>query len=220
MTQKGIFEKDVVEYLRQHRVLETKILTIRFRCSKRTIFRKLAEHDYLTSYNKNGSGVTLRDIPEFNIMGLWKYEDFMFSKFGTLKNTIPYVVDKSKAGLSAGELQHILQVQVYHHVSLCVDNGTIFRDTTWRHPIYYSIQLSRREKQQKSRRSLMEEIIRPYPPPVSKDKIIQILIAVIKHRITSVEKLIPILGSDGIKVSKSNVEWVFEKYGIEKKGSL
>lgn len=219
MTAEVFLEKEVVEYLQQHLVLNTQALVNHFHCSKRTIFRKLEKHDYLTSYNKNGSGITLRSIPVFNPMGLWRYKEYMFSKFGTLKNTIPHIVEKSEAGLSAGELQYILQVQVYHHVSLCVNNGNIFQDTTWRYPIYYSIQPTRREKQQNARRLLMEKITRPTTPPISKDKIIQILVGVIKHRITSVEKLMPILESEGVKVGKSNVEWVFDKYQIEKKGS-
>jgi len=218
MTKTTEYENEVIEFLRQHKVLQTQNLAHRFHYSKRTIFRKLESHEYLTSYNKNSSGITLMEIPEFNTMGLWKYEDFMFSKLGTLKNTIPHVVEKSKAGLSAGELQHILQVQVYHHVSLCVYNGTIFRDTTWRYPIYYSIKPDRREKQQKVRKLLMKEIMPPPIPAISKDKIIKMLVIVVKYHITSIEKLMPKLESEGIKVSEKEVKWVFEKYEIEKKG--
>jgi hypothetical protein len=218
MTQKGEYENKVIEYLRRHKVLQTQNLAHHFHYSKRTIFRRLESYEYLTSYNKNGSGITLKDIPEFNTMGLWKYEGFMFSKFGTLKNTVPQVVEKSEAGLSAGELQHILQVQVYHHVSLCVYNGTIFRDTTWRYPIYYSIKISQREKQQKARKLLIEESTHPSVPPISKDKIIKMLVIAVKYHIKSVEKLMLRLESEGIKVSEKDVMWVFEKYEIEKKG--
>ena len=53
-----------------------------------TVFRKLKPLAYLTSYSHGGAFYTLPGIPRFDNLGLWSYQPALFSKFGTLKNTI------------------------------------------------------------------------------------------------------------------------------------
>lgn len=207
----------VVEYLRLHKVMQTSELARHFACSKKTIFRILNVMGYLTSYNRNSSGITLVDIPEFDNNGLWEHKGFYFSKWGTLKETIQHLVENSKAGLSAGELRQILQVDIYHHVTSCVEAKMVFRDVGWRFSIYFSMDTKRLE-QLKERNRMFQML--PSQVPVSKDKIIQVLVVALMHHVTSMEKIMPILESEGVRISKRRVRWIFDYYEIEKKGSL
>jgi len=182
-----------------------------------TIFRKLKGPGYLTSYNRNSSALTLPDIPLFDANGLWEYQGSCFSRWKTLTETIHRLVDNSDAGLTAGELRRLLlHDNIYHQITTCVKTGRIFRDATQRYPIYYRMAPQRRQEQGKRRDRILEKA--PAPPlRLSKDKVIQVLVIALKHHVTSVEEIMPLLSSEGVRVSESSVKWVFEKYELKKK---
>ena len=52
--------------------------------ARRTVFRKLREIHYRTSYSHRGAYYTLDDVADFDELGLWAYEDVWFSIHGTL----------------------------------------------------------------------------------------------------------------------------------------
>jgi hypothetical protein len=128
-------------------------------------------------------------------------------------------VRESDAGLSAGELHKLLHVNIYHHLTGCVEGKMIFKETSRRFPIYYSTDPQKRGEQQKARDRLLKQLPPPVPPHISKDRIIQILLTALKYHITSAERILPILKSEGILNSERSVKWVFKHYQIEKKGS-
>ncbi|MEE9402776.1 MAG: hypothetical protein V3V47_06205 [Desulfobacteria bacterium] len=49
-----------------------------------TVFRKLAELGYRTSYSNRGQYYTLEQIPTFDRWGLWSFRAVYFSEHGTL----------------------------------------------------------------------------------------------------------------------------------------
>ena len=52
-----------------------------------TVFRKLKELDYVTSYSHGGRFYTLREIARFGPDGLWSCTPAWFSRYGTLLAT-------------------------------------------------------------------------------------------------------------------------------------
>ena len=80
--------------------------------SDATVFRKLEQLSYVTSYSQRGSYYALREIAEFDEYGLWSHHEVHFSKYGTLVSTAEYFVEQSEAGWQARELEAILQVSV------------------------------------------------------------------------------------------------------------
>lgn len=77
-----------------------------------TVFRKMKALGYRTSYSHRGRYYTLLGIPQFNEDGLWYYRAVGFSRDGSLLATARRLVEDSAAGLSAGELQALLNVEV------------------------------------------------------------------------------------------------------------
>ena len=63
-----------------------------------TVFRKLRELSYLTSYSHRGRYYSLTDIADFDTLGLWSFRSVWFSKFGTLVATAEVCVQSSEAG--------------------------------------------------------------------------------------------------------------------------
>jgi len=77
-----------------------------------TVFRKLKELSYHTSYSHRGQFYTLAEIPDFDENGLWTYDSAGFSRRGTLLNTSEAFVNQAPAGYFAGELEELLHVPV------------------------------------------------------------------------------------------------------------
>lgn len=77
-----------------------------------TVFRKLKQLDYRTSYTHRGRFYTLADIARFDDRGLWSYEAVWFSRYGTLLATVEAFVNRSPNGYYALELANELHAEV------------------------------------------------------------------------------------------------------------
>ena len=53
-----------------------------------TVFRKLRELSYLTSYSHRGKYYALEETAQFDERGLWAFRGVRFSRFGSLVNTL------------------------------------------------------------------------------------------------------------------------------------
>jgi len=187
--------------------------------SRATVFRLLGRLDYITSYDRRHSGITLASIPEFDAWGLWKSKGFHFSRWDTLNETIQNVVNMSPAGLHPKELRDLLEVRVHNHLSMCVADNRVFRDDAFGHPAYFSMNAGRRREQLQQREGTSPRRPSRERPPLSNKNIIMVLVCILKHHKTSVEELMPLLEADGLHISERSVRWVLQEYEIEKKGS-
>lgn len=80
--------------------------------STMTVFRQLKTLGYRTSYSHRGKYYTLADHPRFDEQGLWSYRAACFSRDGNLLATTRRFVEEADTGLTAGELQAVLRVEV------------------------------------------------------------------------------------------------------------
>jgi hypothetical protein len=94
----ALYSADVLRrFLRRHRIatlsqlrelLDTKPAI--------TVFRKLKELSYRTSYSHRGSFYTLDEIATFDERGLWSFDSVWFSRQGTLVATTEDCVTQSE----------------------------------------------------------------------------------------------------------------------------
>ena len=75
-----------------------------------TVFRKLKQLAYRTSYSHRGSYYALDETARFDHNGLWSFQSVWFSRQGTLLDTAQAWVENSSAGYFAEELDHLLHV--------------------------------------------------------------------------------------------------------------
>jgi hypothetical protein len=94
-----------------------------------TVFRKLKELSYRTSYSHRGSFYTLDEIARFDEQGLWAFDSVWFSRHGTLVATAEDSVTQSQAGYFASELEDLLHVPVKEPLLQLVAQGRISRQT-------------------------------------------------------------------------------------------
>lgn len=105
----------LVEWLEKERILTLdRIAEALGRPSRITVFRKLARLGGRASYSHRGRYQTLDRIAEYDENGLWSLRGVHFSRQGTLRQTIVYLVEHSRQGCFASELQALLQVRVHN----------------------------------------------------------------------------------------------------------
>ncbi len=95
--------------------------------ARATVFRKLTELEYLSSYSHRGKYYTMRSIARFSREGLWSFKTVWFSKYGNLLDTARALVDRSGAGYSAMELKEIVHVKTKHALKDLTDRGRLQR---------------------------------------------------------------------------------------------
>jgi len=122
--------------------------------STMTVFRKLKQLCYFTSYSDRGKYYTIKDIAEFNNKGLWSFRSIRFSKYGTLMETSRGFVNISEIGYSARELEEELQVRVQETLLHLHKNEKVFREKMSGVYIYLSADPTIRERQLLLRRQI------------------------------------------------------------------
>ena len=95
--------------------------------SRMTVFRKLKELGYYSSYSHYGKYYTLCSIPAFDRNGLWSYGGVRFSRHGTLMETVPVFIKKSEAGYFASEIEELLRVFVHNALGKLYASGQLLR---------------------------------------------------------------------------------------------
>ena len=103
-----------------------------------TVYRKLKEVPYHTSYSHRGRYYTLDEVARFDDKGLWSYRDVRFSMYGNLLSTAEVLVKESEAGYFAAELEHIVNVGVKEALLKLVRQRRITRTKVFGLYLYYA----------------------------------------------------------------------------------
>ena len=121
-----------------------------------TIFRKLKELSYRTSYSHRGSFYTLDEIATFDDRGLWSFDSVWFSRHGTLVATAEVCVAQAPTGYFASELESILHVPVKEPLLRLVEQNRIVRQTVSGLYLYCASNPRTRQRQLQSRQVPLE----------------------------------------------------------------
>ena len=121
-----------------------------------TVFRKLKELSYRTSYSHRGSFYTLDEIAAFDERGLWSFDSVWFSRHGTLVATAEVCVTQAPAGYFASELEDLLHVPVKEPLLRLVEQERIARQTVSGLYLYCASNPRARQQQLRARQVLLE----------------------------------------------------------------
>ena len=121
-----------------------------------TVFRKLKELSYRTSYSHRGSFYTLDEIAAFDELGLWSFDSVWFSRHGTLVATAEVCVTQAPAGYFASELENILHVPVKEPLLRLVEQDRVARQTVSGLYLYCTSNPRTRQQQLLARQVLLE----------------------------------------------------------------
>ncbi len=104
-----------------------------------TIFRKLSELSYHTSYSHGARYYTLDELARFNAEGLWSHDSIWFSRYGTLLSSLESFIQHADAGYYGTELRDILHVEVNTSLLKLINQGKVFREKVRGQYVYCSI---------------------------------------------------------------------------------
>jgi hypothetical protein len=121
-----------------------------------TVFRKLKELSYRSSYSHRGRYYTLAEIPQFDPHGLWSFRSVWFSRWGNLVSTVETLVNGAPQGYFANELQQILHVEVKDTLLQLVEQRRLFRQPVKGLLLYCSQDTAVRRRQVLARQALSE----------------------------------------------------------------
>jgi hypothetical protein len=125
--------------------------------ARRTVFRKLRELRYRTSYSHRGSYYTLDDVAQFDERGLWSYRDVWFSVHGTLLSTAAAVVEVAERGHFVEELDNALHVGTKDALRKLVRDARLSRERLAGQFLYCAADVERKRQQLLARRVLLAE---------------------------------------------------------------
>jgi hypothetical protein len=144
----------LVKVLRRRRVMDLASIQSEVGRSRRTLFRDLAQIDYLSSFTHAGRYYTLVELVSFDEHGLWFQADIGFSRAGTLKETVINEVEQSTVGCTHLELARRLRVRVHNTLLDLVSHQRIARHRWQGRQLYVShdaaraaAQIARRQEQ-------------------------------------------------------------------------
>jgi hypothetical protein len=121
-----------------------------------TVFRKLKELSYRSSYSHRGRYYTLAEIPHFDPQGLWSFQSVWFSRWGSLVTTVESLVSDAPQGYFAEELRQILHVEVKDALLQLVEQHRLARQPVTGLFLYCSSDPATRRRQLLARQALSE----------------------------------------------------------------
>jgi len=124
-----------------------------------TVFRKLRELAYRTSYSHRGKYYSLDEIARFNKQGLWFYQSVGFSTYGTLMKTAKALVENSEPGMTAAELKQVLKVEVKESLLRLFRKKQLHREKMSGVYVYFAVEAFGRRKQVLLRRDQESESV-------------------------------------------------------------
>lgn len=148
MRPRNYHAKDLVRFLKQHKIATIgELKEVLGTEVDSTLFCKLKELAYRTSYSHRGCYYTLDEIVCFDDQGLWSFRSVWFSKHGTLLSTVKAMVIESEAGYYANELEDVLHVAVKVPLLKLVREDALVRERVLGRYLYLSPHPSTRKQQ-------------------------------------------------------------------------
>lgn len=183
--------------------------------SRMTVFRRLRETGYRSSFTHAGRYYTLADIPVFDEQGLWFYGDIGFSCVGTLKETTAVQVEQTPEGRTHAELRNLLRVRVHNTLLGLLRERRIGREPLGKTYLYVSADPQRATAQVDERlqlRTLMAEALR-LP---TEEEVVEVLVEALRAAplIPAPEEVSGRLMARGVHLELRHVEHVYEKHHL------
>ncbi|MBI4679573.1 MAG: hypothetical protein HY748_18525 [Elusimicrobia bacterium] len=183
--------------------------------SRMSVFRRMKEVGYLSSYTHTCRYYTLRRIPQFDSFGLWHYRDVGFSRAGTLKGAVVDIVGSSPAGRTPRELHELLRVRVNNALLDLTRAGKVRREPSGGERSLYLSADEARAAEQLARR-LQGAATKG---PAQADLVVEVLLELLDAATVDAApaEVARRLIARGVGATATQVRQVFERYKLGRK---
>jgi len=152
------FPENIANLLREQKIASLPELMMALGTdARRTVFRKLKELAYRTSYSHRGRYYTLDEIAQFDELGLWSCRDVWFSVYGTLLSTAAAMVEQAQSGFYADELDNLLHVGTKDALLKLVREARLAREKVGGKFLYCAAGSRRGREQLLARKALLAD---------------------------------------------------------------
>ena len=184
--------------------------------SRMSVFRRLRERGYFSSYTHTGRYYTLANIPEFDQYDLWRYEAIGFSRWGTLRATVAHRVENAPTGCTHAELEALLRVRVYNTLLALLRAREVRREAVAGTYLYLSVDESRAVQQLDARRQQLAQGIEPLPLP-AQELVVLVLVEALhaSEGLAAPSVIASRLTAHGQPVTLEQVERVYQHFRLE-----
>lgn len=183
--------------------------------SRATAFRYLKQVPYQRSYNHNGRYYTRKDSVRYDRHGLFSCGDIHFSRDGSVSETLKRLVHESASGLTARELQTLLQVRVQVFLLDAVRHNAVTREKIRGLYVYVHTDNAVRERQLLQRREQVEARESALANDLLTDAvIIAVLLALLHHPEAKAADVVRYLQGHSPPIPMVQVDAVFARYGL------
>lgn len=183
--------------------------------SRMTVFRRLKELNYITSYSHSAKYYSLYRVAEFNNQGLWFCKSVLFSRHGTLIKTAEYFVNESEMGYTASELEKILKIKVDDALFGLVKGQKIEREKFSGRYVYYSRRHQTRKQQGLFRKDTVGKYSKPMKPDILMNELKASLIIFFSMLDEKQRRLYA--GLESLKVGHGGDKYISEVFDINEK---
>jgi len=216
MLTKTASSADLHIFFRKNQVATlAELFTVLHTKSRMSVFRRLRDLNYLSSYTHAGRYYTIPAMIHFDDNDLWFAKGIGFSRAGNLKDTIILFVTQSAAGKTHDELETQLNVRVHNTLLNLARSKKIVRKSVQGVYLYLSIDTQVAESQLAQRNRLPSQ---GKQNVLSDWLMIEVLIEIIRCHQPSVDsKLIAtILRNRGVIITVLQVKQVLDQVGVKK----
>ena len=181
--------------------------------TRKTIYRKLSELEYQTSYSHHGKYYALKSTCKFNESGLWTFRDAWFSMHGTLLNSAREFIERSSCGYSVEELSALVHVSSKQALLTLENRELVNRQKFAGVFVYFSMNESLRRQQVEARRS---EFLGKTPVPGQEVLAHELKAAIVLFFSLLDEKQRRLFaGIEAMKLGKGGDAYIAEFFGID-----
>ncbi len=180
--------------------------------SRATAFRYLKQVPYRRSYNHNGRYYTRHDPAQYDRLGLLSHQEgILFSREGSLSDTVVRAVQQAEAGLTQRELRERLRVRVQVVLAEVTRRGLIDRERVERWFVYTHTEPEILRAQLRNRRASMVTAV----AQISDTAIIQILLTLLRHPGSDAVDVVRHLYGHSPPIPMEQVRSVFDRYDLD-----
>ncbi|MCP4755063.1 MAG: hypothetical protein GY866_29645 [Proteobacteria bacterium] len=216
MLDKSASDKALKKLFRRSPIvdMETLFRTVETR-SRMSVFRRLNEIGYYSSYTHTGRYYTLVAIPLFDEHGLWFHQGIGFTRSGTLKATIVELVGGAPAGITHMELSNLLRIRVHNTLLSLVRERLVDRKRIDKEFLYVDSQSDKAAEQVARRRKQLADV-GDETVGISAATVIEVLVEIVRAGRVYIDPSLIAgrLSSRGVPVTDKQIEQVFIRYGI------
>lgn len=216
-------ESQVVAQLSSVRVAQFSQLAARLELSTKTVHRALVKAGYFTSINQNARFVTLKEVPQFDDLGLWSFEQIHFSKYGNLRETLAKLIEQAPTGCTLQELEEYVGTRAHNHLSQLVRQGKVQRFLLGRNAVYVSARARQARQQEVGRRVVEQSAVvtaakptAPLPPGWDAITVIRVLVKLLETPDTSLASVARSLQARQVSVRADQIRNILDFYGLKK----